>query len=183
MEIIYAPKPPTTGGAKLNRSETVTVRFDPKLNYLCELAARAQRRTKSSFIEWAVAESLKSVNLPEVFEHVDFDEYRPATLQERSSALWHIDEPDRLVALAFNAPALLTHEEQVIWKFVRENGYLWRGQFKKGEWKWNVDEDSLTKDRLRQYWSKFVAVARGEASEDALPSWTKTTDIDEDVPF
>src|SRR4051794_21564371 len=55
------------GGAKLNRSETVTVRLDPKLNYLCELAARAQRRTKSSFIEWAVADSLRNVILPEVY--------------------------------------------------------------------------------------------------------------------
>lgn len=44
--------------SKLNRSETVTVRFDPRLNYLCDLAARAQRRTKSSFIEWAVAQAI-----------------------------------------------------------------------------------------------------------------------------
>src|SRR5688572_20503606 len=58
--------PARKGGAKLNRSETVTVRLDPKLNYLCELAARAQRRTKSSFIEWAIADSLGSVSLPEV---------------------------------------------------------------------------------------------------------------------
>lgn len=44
---------------KLNRTETVTARLDPKLNYLCELASRAQRRTKSSFIEWAIQEALK----------------------------------------------------------------------------------------------------------------------------
>ena len=39
------------GGAKLSRSETVTVRLDPKLRYLAELGARSQRRTVSSFIE------------------------------------------------------------------------------------------------------------------------------------
>ena len=38
-------------GGRLSRSETVTVRLDPRLNYLSELAARVERRTKSSFIE------------------------------------------------------------------------------------------------------------------------------------
>lgn len=46
---------------KLNRSETVTVRLDPRLNYLAELAGRAQRRTKSSFIEWAVQQAIKEM--------------------------------------------------------------------------------------------------------------------------
>ena len=36
------------GGGKLSRSETVTVRLDPKLRYLAELAARIHRRTLSS---------------------------------------------------------------------------------------------------------------------------------------
>jgi hypothetical protein len=42
------------GGGKLSRSETVTVRLDPKLRYLAELAARLHRRTLSSYIEWAI---------------------------------------------------------------------------------------------------------------------------------
>ncbi len=46
-------------GGKLSRTETVTVRLDPRLNYLCELAGRAQRRTKSGFIEWAVQRAIK----------------------------------------------------------------------------------------------------------------------------
>ena len=42
------------GGGKLSRSETVTVRLDPKLRYLAELAARLHRRTLSSYVEWAI---------------------------------------------------------------------------------------------------------------------------------
>lgn len=48
---------------KVRRSETVTVRLDPRMNYLAELAARSQRRTKSSFIEWAVQEAIKGMDL------------------------------------------------------------------------------------------------------------------------
>lgn len=50
-------------GAKPSRSETVTVRLKPKTKYLAELAARKQRRTLSSFIECAAADSLNRVFL------------------------------------------------------------------------------------------------------------------------
>ncbi len=176
------------GGGKLNRSETVTVRLDPKLNYLCELASRAQRRTKSSFIEWAVAESLKSICLPEVYQYdPDTDDGREVTLSERSSALWQVDDADRLVALALTAPALLSHDEQLIWKLVRENGYIWRGRYDaRNEWVWEIKEQSLIKDRLRDKWEIFKSVASDEASVTLLPTWQKTklpTDLDDEIPF
>lgn len=50
---------------KLNRSETVTVRLDPRLNYLTEIAGRSQRRTKSSFVEWAVQEAIRKLGIDE----------------------------------------------------------------------------------------------------------------------
>lgn len=174
------------GGGKLNRSETVTVRLDPKLNYLCDLAARAQRRTKSSFIEWAVAEALASVTLPEVQEQVDFGEFRNVTLQDRASTLWQVDEPDRVIALALHAPALLNHEEQVIWRLVRECGFVWRGSYSSpsGEWSWQLNDQSLIRDRLREFWPTFAAVARGEMTPDKLPTWQKKKDDpDDDIPF
>lgn len=181
------------GGAKLSRSETVTVRLDPKLNYLCELAARAQRRTKSSFIEWAIADSLKRVQLPEVpYDQRNFEGEDP-TVQEKASQLWHVDEPDRVAALALIAPALLTHEEQLIWRLVRESGYVWKGQYdKNGDWKWTPTEQSLLHERLREHWDTFKAVALGELPPDKLPTWEKhrvkkpatfDADLDDDVPF
>lgn len=183
------PQSERKGGAKLSRSETVTVRLDPKLNYLCELGARAQRRTKSSFIEWAIADSLGSVVLPEV---PGFNGSYDVTLKERASELWHVDEADRLAALALIAPALLTHEEQLIWRYIRENGLIWRGNFnRQGEWSWSVSEDSLIRDRLREHWEVFKAVGLGELPKDKLPTWVKKkpqpaafdTDLDDGVPF
>lgn len=169
------------GGAKLSRSETVTVRLDPKLNYLCELAARAQRRTKSSFIEWAIADSLKHVQLPEVpYDERGFEGEDP-TVQEKASQLWHVDEPDRVAALAIIAPALLTHEEQLIWRLVRENGYVWKGHYDKSDqWSWVPNATSLIPDRLRETWDVFKGVALGELSPDKLPTWEKCRD---EVPF
>lgn len=185
MEIIRAESS-RSGGGKLNRTETVTVRLDPKLNYLCELAARAQRRTKSSFIEWAVAEAMGSVVLPEVKQQEDFDAFRDVTLKEWASTLWQVDEPDRVISLALNAPALLNHEEQLVWRIVRENGYFWKGYHNKNtkEWTWTPSEDSIVRERLRTQWPVLLDVARGEKTLDKLPTWTKFKEDDlDDIPF
>lgn len=158
------------GGGKLSRSETVTVRLDPKLNYLCELAARAQRRTKSSFIEWAIENALASVGIPGERKSAAGDLY---TIEERNSDLWDVDEPDRLVALATFAPSLMTHDEQVIWKIVATSAFLWKGRWEDdGEdeevWRWDPSQPyKIILERLRAKWDTIKQVAEGtEPRED-----------------
>ncbi len=177
------------GGGKLSRSETVTVRLDPKLRYLAELAALKQRRTLSSFIEWAIEDSLGRVFLKES----PYANNPGTTVADDAPQLWDVDDADRFAKLALRYPDLLTHEEQKRWKLVRENGYLWKGRHDKngGKWTWRVDEDSLMFDRLRDCWDIFCNVARGEATPDSLPKWTDTKapaltgfdDMDDEIPF
>lgn len=175
------------GGGKLARSETVTVRLDPKLRYLAELAARKQRRTVSSFIEWAVEESLSHVNLREESGDSRDDYQRAISIAGMADGLWDIDEADRLAKLALQFPELLNHEEQVLWKLVRENGLVWRGRYDaQDEWTWKVEHGSLIFGRLREHWEKFKAVAEGEADRSTLPTWAKSKPQpvdDPDIPF
>ncbi len=173
---------PKSGGGKLSRSETVTVRLDPKLNYLCELGARAQRRTKSSFIEWAIANSLDDVDVPTLTGW----NTQTVNLAHVAERLWQVDEADRVAALALSAPSLLNHEEQLIWRYVKENGFLWRGQYnsKDGRWTWDISETDLIIDRLRKHWDAFRSVALEGESEDILPKWQEFRhSIDDDLPF
>src|SRR2546427_6629698 len=107
------------GGGKLNRSETVTIRLDPKLRYLTELAARKHRRTVSSFIEWAIESALDRIILRE-------DTAGEKTLGGQSETLWDVDEPDRFAKLGQHYPELLTHDEQVLWKLIMECRFLWQ---------------------------------------------------------
>ncbi|QCB45435.1 hypothetical protein [Hydrogenophaga sp. PAMC20947] len=177
------------GGGKLARSETVTVRLDPKLRYLAELAALKQRRTVSSFIEWAIEDSLARVQLQDGGYGND-----PGTsVADVASKLWDVDDADRFAKLALNYPDLLTHEEQKRWKLIRENGLLWRGNYARngGSWTWNVAEEGLRFDLLREHWDVFCAVARGDALRESLPKWVDTKaapksgfeDMDDDIPF
>lgn len=180
------------GGGKLTRTETVTVRLDPKLRYLAELAARKQRRTVSSFIEWAVEESLNRVVID---EDKTFDGHNDKSIADVAADLWDVDDPDRFAKLAIRYPDMLTHEEQTLWKLVRENGLLWKGRNDKvsGEWTWRIEESSLIFERLREHWETFRAVANGTEDRSSLPMWKKTSepakpattfdDFDNDIPF
>ena len=100
---------PRSGGSKLQRSETVTLRLDPKLRYLADIGARAQRRTVSSFIEWAIENVLNKVILK-----------GNADLQGFSYILWDPTEADRFAKLAIYFPEFLTYDEQVLWKLIFE---------------------------------------------------------------
>jgi hypothetical protein len=182
MSTEQAPKSPD----RKRKSEVVTIRLDPKLKYLAELAARRQRRTLSSYIEWAIEDSLSRV-------HPAYDirgEAEP-TLADCASSLWDIDEPDRFAKLALNYPDLLDHEEQRIWKLIRESGLLWYGEFDRvdHEWTWNVSRTELRWDRLREHWDTFRKVARGELPQSLLPTWAKKDPVherlgyDDEIPF
>jgi hypothetical protein len=100
------------------------VRLDPKLGYFAELAARKQRRTVSSFIERAIERALSAVELSDFFESPSA---AVPSVADKMYELWDLDEAERFVKLAFSYPEMLRHEEQVLWKLIRENGALWKG--------------------------------------------------------
>ena len=75
------------------RSETVTIRLDPQLRFLAEMAARAHRRSLSSYIDWLLSKSVH-------------DELGGADI-------WDVDEAARMRKVAEKMPHLLTYDEQV----------------------------------------------------------------------
>lgn len=147
------------GGSKLSRTETVTVRLDPKLRYLAELAARKQRRTLSSFIEWAIEESLKQI---------DVDGSR--SIADLANALWDVDAADRFAKLALRNETLLSHDEQVMWKLVKDNPLFWwkNRNDENLEWSWRISESNMNFEHLRENWRVLLAIARGELDQADL---------------
>jgi predicted transcriptional regulator len=158
------------GGGRLGRSETVTVRLDPKLNYLTEIAARAHRRTKSSLIEAALARFLDDVRV----------EARPgasnkATVAAMAEQLWHVDEPERLKRLVAEAPHLLTFEEQKIWAVITKNRYFWLGKWSELNptteyYCVDTDPKNLWIEQVERSWDLIKRVANDEADYEELPS-------------
>jgi hypothetical protein len=125
----------------------MTVRLDPRLRYLAEIAARQQRRTVSSYVEWAIEKSLNDVHLADSPE---------STVAAESHKLWDVTEPERFAKLARHYPNLLTHDEQLLWTLIRKNRAVW-------------NNGNLDFRLLHTHWDKFVAVARGETDSSILP--------------
>lgn len=159
-----------TGGTnRLPRTQTVSVRLDPKLRYLSEVAARRQRRTISSFIEWALETTLNTFYLVDTKGSSN-------SIGQMASKLWDVEPSDRFAKLALHYPDLLNHHEEIVWKLIQENGYFWGGGYSavSREFKWDsTDESKLIFDRLREYWETVNQVARGEVPKSKLPTWQK----------
>ena len=188
------------GGGKLARSETVTVRLDQKLRYLAELAARKQRRTVSSFIEWAVEQSFSGVNL---YQGTGYNGDDNVTVEHEAARLWDIDDAERFVRLAILYPDLLTHDGQVRWKVLTDSGILTParqriGMSKQVSWQWDILEDFVF-PALRREWeslNRFIDDDKGqewvEATQKALKAGTVfhakpptlvEEDDDSEIPF
>jgi len=187
------------GGGKLARSETVTVRLDPKLRYLAELAARKQRRTVSSFIEWAVEHSFGNVDL---YQGTGYNGDNSVTVEDASASLWDIDESERFVKLAISYPDLLNHDEQVRWKVLTDSGILTPARQRNSinylvKWRWDILEDYVF-PALRREWdslNRCIEEGKGqewvEATQKALKAGTvfhaRPPDVienyDDDIPF
>ena len=143
-------------GGKLNRSETVSVRLDQKLRYLADLAARKQRRTVSSFIEWAVEQSLREVKL---YIGSGFQGDQDVSVEDEANQLWDVDESERFVRLAIRYPELLTHQEQETWKLLLDSTLLHPARSRRNNvvhWDWGVLEDMVF-PKLRKHWPDLTA--------------------------
>ncbi len=139
------------------RTEVFAMRFDPKLKYMAEIAARKQRRSLANFVEWAIERTLESVYLSE----------DGSTVAEASPKLWALDEPDRLVKLATCYPELLTYDEQLIWRVICEHSTYDREskiicQFK--------DKNNVNIDVVRDCWEEIQAYAVGTGTREKLNS-------------
>lgn len=163
-----APRSSKQGGS-LARTETVTIRLDPKLNYLCELAARSQRRTKSSLIEAALALALNQVPV----DPRPREEPTPS-IAALAEVLWDVDEVTRFQLLAFHAPHLMTYEEQTIWSTLMKTAHYWIGEWRVLDpfnlrYEYACNPQSLWIDRIREDWTLIKNVASKRTNEDRLP--------------
>jgi len=156
-----------SGGCKLTRTETVTVRLDPKTRYMADLAARRQRRTLSSFIEWAVEQALHGVCL-----------IGGVTADEMTHNLWDVDESERFARLAIYIPELLTYEEQEKWKMLNESDILLHAKVRgtDGVLSWNF---AALKDKvfpeLRKHWQEMNEAY--DEGEEAIRQWIDSNTI------
>ncbi len=145
----------TGRGGKLNKSEAVQVRFDPILKMAAELAAGKERRTLSSFVEWAVEQAVKRTLVAR-------DEAgNPISAFQVANECWHHEDSRRLYVLAKCYSDLLTIRERKISEAIN-----WTDQFVKGL---GDDADFVKFILISRAWDDFCRYADDHLSlEDVI---------------
>lgn len=155
--------------------DAVSVHLDPKLRYLAEIAARKNRRTLASHIEWAVEISLREVILHHGSGYNGDDDISVA---DRANDLWDVDESERFIKLAIRHPELLTLEEQERWKMLADSDLLGPAKLRSpnGAIGWNIGcLDDLVFPVIRRLWPDLLSAHKDGA--DHARQWVDATRI------
>ena len=144
-------------------SKMISVRIDPKIRYLAELAAEARNESLTKYLEWALDESFKKVTLyksPEL--EITYGpgrgeiELGPAPDPEEEQAkrdamlisnkadlLWNENEYVRMAILSSIAPHLVPEEDALFLKYMRESKDL---QVKSDDGTFKLDREKIHRE-------------------------------------
>lgn len=173
-----------SGGSKLSRSETVTVRLDPKLRLAAELLAKQQRRTLSSLIEWAVENVTRAETVIPNWESKRDAGKKLPSAYDVAEACWDLEEHNRFLNMLEYAPLLLSYDEERLAKALNE--VLFWFQITLGEllyvsrdlpqeqWLSRMVQSGMVRKYLRVNFQTIKDIAEGKADFSDLPDWKVT---------
>ena len=103
------------------KTETLTLRLDPKIKYTIELMARIKRQSITSVIEAAIEATAFDLDTPVVVD----GKREIWSLSMAVSEYWSTDVVARFINLCAFMPELLTYEEQRIWETIKATPKFW----------------------------------------------------------
>lgn len=170
-----ARKATTTASGK---TESLTVRLDPKIRYGLELLARKQRRTLSSVVEWALHKAIYDKT-----EGLYDEQGGDANLLD---FLWDVEEADRHYHMAIIRPALQNFEEERLVKLIAESDFYHylKDQFghltDPNTGNFTAEGHQKVRENLREHYDTFKKISAGALDKDAMPKpprgWKQKSD-------
>lgn len=116
------------------RKEPLSLRIEPKIKYLIEIASRVQRRNISNYVEFTLENSLRDVEIEKNKSVLQMAEY-----------LWSTHEGERVLHLAEKYPELLVYDEQKTTDIMKKMGVFFQNHTftKKAYWYYEIIKSSL----------------------------------------
>lgn len=108
-------------GGRLNRSEIVQARLNPKIRFAADLVSRYERQTLSSLIESSLDLYLTTCKIGINIKN----SYEKLSVKEAVELLWSPDEAIRFIKIASSLSELLTNQEADLWLFILDTQYFW----------------------------------------------------------
>lgn len=166
------------GGGKLNRSEIIQARLDPKTHMAAEIMARSERRTLSSFIERSIELAAKTYKIkrnlffpwwsenPELYcGKKIYSKSDTVTVEKAVQDIGTEHESIRFFKFASYFPELLNKHEEDMFNKITFTKYFWmhypvntedkEGNILRKDWVQVDAIEGLVQVNLFQYWEKI----------------------------
>ncbi|VVN47573.1 hypothetical protein [Pseudomonas fluorescens] len=145
-----AKNKPNQGARK---TETLTLRLDPKVRLTIELISRVRRQSITGVVEAAIEDIAFDLDVP----FVEDGAVKSAALGAVFSEIWSTDESELFINMCFRLPSLLTYEEQRLWETIKASVAFREKPTSTVLTDWEVDGvGRLDKAMLRMFWSDLA---------------------------
>lgn len=145
-----AKNKPNQGSRK---TETLTLRLDPKVKFMIELIARIRRQSITAVVEAAIEETAFDLDAP------FFSDGKAETLSLSLAVteVWSTDESERFINQCYHMPSLLTYEEQRVWETILASPFLLAGESTVMDTFWEIEGfGRLDRFKIRRFWSNLL---------------------------
>lgn len=145
-----AKNKPNQGARK---TETLTLRLDPKVKLMIELISRVRRQSITGVVEAAIEEIAFDLDVPFVSNELPGAQSVTTAVSE----IWSTDESERFVNLCFHLPSLITYEEQRIWETIKASKCFFESASTLITTYWDVEGmGRIDRSVLRRWWADLL---------------------------
>ena len=154
-----AKNKPNQGARK---TETLTLRLDPKVKMMIELISRVRRQSITGVIESAIEEIAFNTETPFSVN----GETWGSDVSSIMTDVWSTDESERFINLCYHCPALMTFEEQRIWETIKASAVFDGNVEGAAQTAWEIEGlGFLDYLEIRRYWGALLEHV--EANKDS----------------
>ncbi|MNC01140.1 hypothetical protein D3C76_540000 [compost metagenome] len=140
-------------GQGARKTETLTLRLDPKIKMMIELISRVRRQAITGVVEAAIEDVAYDVDVP----FFDEGETRTRVIGSAMSEIWSADESERFICMCYHLPTLLTYEEQRIWETIKSSFVFLTKEESHMPTLWEVEGVGILDRReVRRYWDQLL---------------------------
>lgn len=140
-------------GQGSRKTETLTLRLDPKVKMMIELISRIRRRSITGVVEAAIEEVAYDTGVP----YFDDGRINNHPLGSILSDVWSTDESERFINMSYRFPTLLTYEEQRIWETIKSSAVFLRSASTSLSTDWEIEAiGALDREMIRRYWDLLL---------------------------
>ncbi|GAB0061228.1 hypothetical protein IBA8401_22550 [Pseudomonas syringae] len=149
------------------KTETLTLRLDPKAKFLIELMARERRQSITGVVESAImafAEqhtTTASLHSNEAGHCVD----QTVSLSRLANEIWSTDDSARFHTFSHVAPHLMDYEEQRLREIIYASQVFWLNY---PDIEGDDQSEDIDRAQLRKYWDELLAHADATSKQATI---------------